>query len=206
MQRCDSVMASGHSVDTFAIPALQPLVLNLFVRPAKEGSELETQREVVLSMLLRVIDHFRVLSLLIHILDCFSRYPQHWHRVRLPFTYFSPHPLLLFLLPQVSSQILAALLNAMGRLSLVLDTADSMATLFHLFSAMDPSVISLKVSLPLSVMPSPTLSLSLSLSLLVGSLSSTAQAAIVGWCSGALSLAHLLQCHSGSHAHSSTRT
>lgn len=81
MQRCDGVMASGHSVDTFAIPALQPLVLNLFVRPGSEGPELETQREVVLSMLLRVVDHSRVLSLLTHVLDCFSHSAQHWHRV-----------------------------------------------------------------------------------------------------------------------------
>jgi hypothetical protein len=124
MQRCDSVMASGHSVDTFAIPALQPLVLNLFVRPGKEGSELETQREVVLSMLLRVVDHSRVLSLLTHVLDCFSRSTKHWHRV--------------------SGQILASLLNAVARLSLVLDSTDSMATLYHLFSAMDPSAISMK--------------------------------------------------------------
>lgn len=81
MRRCDGVMASGHSVDTFAIPALQPLVLNLFVRPGSEGVELETQREVVLSMLLRVVDHSRVLSLLTHVLDCFSHSAQHWHRV-----------------------------------------------------------------------------------------------------------------------------
>ncbi len=44
MQKCDGVMASGHNVLTFAIPALQPLVLNLFVRPAKESTELEIQR------------------------------------------------------------------------------------------------------------------------------------------------------------------
>ena len=82
MQKCDGVMASGHSVDTFAIPALQPLVLNLFVRPSREGAELDTQREVVLSMLLRVVDHSRVLSLLTHVLDCFSHSSNHWHRVR----------------------------------------------------------------------------------------------------------------------------
>ncbi len=44
MQKCDGVMASGHNVLTFAIPALQPLVLNLFVRPARESTELEIQR------------------------------------------------------------------------------------------------------------------------------------------------------------------
>lgn len=143
MQRCDGVMASGHSVDTFAIPALQPLVLNLFVRPGKEGPELATQREVVLSMLLRVIDHSRVLSLLTHVLDCFSRSSQHWHRVGL-----SPLPSLRHFslrTVQVSGQILASLLNAIARLSLVLDSADSMATIYHLFSAMDPSAVSVKV-------------------------------------------------------------
>ena len=84
MQRCDGVMASGHSVDTFAIPALQPLVLTLFVRPGKEDPNLETQREVVLSMLLRVVDHSRVLSLLTHVLDCFSHGSKHWQRVSCP--------------------------------------------------------------------------------------------------------------------------
>jgi len=44
MQKCDGVMASGHNVDTFAIPALQPLVLNLFVRPIRETEDLEIQR------------------------------------------------------------------------------------------------------------------------------------------------------------------
>ena len=134
-------MASGHSVDTFAIPALQPLVLNLFVRPGKESSELDTQREVVLSMLLRVIDHSRVLSLLTHVLDCFSRSSQHWQRVTLP-SFSTPVSLLC---PQVSGQILASLLNAIARLSIVLDSPDSMETLYHLFSAMDPSALSVKV-------------------------------------------------------------
>lgn len=147
MQRCDAVMASGHSVDTFAIPALQPLVLNLFVRPGSEGPELETQREVVLSMLLRVVDHSCVLSLLTHVLDCFSHSAQHWHRVSCNLwpevAVHVPLPL------QVSSQILASLLNAVARLSLVLESADSMATLYHLFSAMDPSAISMKVSPPI---------------------------------------------------------
>ena len=45
MQKCDGVMASGHNVTTFAIPALQPLVLNLFVRPSRDNPiELDTQR------------------------------------------------------------------------------------------------------------------------------------------------------------------
>lgn len=43
---CDGVMASGHNVTTFAIPALQPLVLNLFVRSTKFSSDIDIQRFV----------------------------------------------------------------------------------------------------------------------------------------------------------------
>lgn len=56
MQKCDGVMASGHNVTTFAIPALQPLVLTLFVRPARESNtELDTQRYIIVLYLLLTI-------------------------------------------------------------------------------------------------------------------------------------------------------
>ena len=163
MQRCDGVMASGHSVTTFAIPALQPLVLNLFVRPSKDTSELETQQEVVLSMLLRVVEHSRVLMLLTHVLECYSRSPQHWQRVCL---LISPSPLLTCcpltsppsssfpssfpelspsLIGQVSSQIYASLLSQISKLTIVLDSQESLATLYQLLSAMDPTSINMKV-------------------------------------------------------------
>lgn len=48
IQKCDVVMASGHNVTTFAIPALQPLVLALFVRSTKTSSDTDIQRSVVL--------------------------------------------------------------------------------------------------------------------------------------------------------------
>lgn len=91
---CDGVMASGHNVTTFAIPALQPLVLNLFVRSTRFSSDLDIQRffcfslinnivtaklfpffyrEVALNMLLRLIEHPRVIVLLTHVLDCYKR-------------------------------------------------------------------------------------------------------------------------------------
>ena len=59
MQKCDGVMASGHNVTTFAIPALQPLVLTLFVRPSRESNtELDTQRYIhVVQCFLVVIDN-----------------------------------------------------------------------------------------------------------------------------------------------------
>lgn len=123
MQKCDGVMASGHNVLTFAIPALQPLVLNLFVRPARESQDLDIQRyvifsihhcfihavtsvlsshstanvysvcscsewsyfscyrEVVVSMLLRLVEYSRVVVLLTHVLDCYKRKKQKWKEV-----------------------------------------------------------------------------------------------------------------------------
>ena len=39
-------MASGHNVTTFAIPALQPLVLALFVRSTKVSTDTDIQRFV----------------------------------------------------------------------------------------------------------------------------------------------------------------
>lgn len=44
MQMCDGVMASGHNVMTFAVPALQPLVLNLFMQSTRLSADVETQR------------------------------------------------------------------------------------------------------------------------------------------------------------------
>lgn len=201
MQRCDAVMASGHSVDTFAIPALQPLVLNLFVRPGSEGPELETQREVVLSMLLRVVDHSRVLSLLTHVLDCFSHSAQHWHRVSC-----NLWPMVAVRVPlhlQVSSQILASLLNAVARLSLVLDSADSMATLYHLFSAMDPSAISMKVNPLITVITGGDYSVSLPPS--TGSICGLTEAACIEECPTVLPVADSGELSPHSHAYSLPR-
>lgn len=49
-----------------AIPALQPIVHDLFVlrgsNKADAGKELETQKEVVVSMLLRLVQYHQVLS------------------------------------------------------------------------------------------------------------------------------------------------
>ena len=102
MQKCDGVLASGHNVTTFAIPALQPLVLTLFVRPSRESSaELDTERylvysfflfaningskkncrEVVLNMLLRLIEHPRIIVLLCYVLDCYHKNRDRWQQV-----------------------------------------------------------------------------------------------------------------------------
>lgn len=48
MQKCDAVLASGQNVESFAIPALQPLVVYLFMTSTsgKPSKDLFTQREV----------------------------------------------------------------------------------------------------------------------------------------------------------------
>ena len=48
---CDGVMASGHNVTTFAIPALQPLVLHLFVRSIRLSPDVDIQRFVMYFLL-----------------------------------------------------------------------------------------------------------------------------------------------------------
>ncbi|POI35942.1 hypothetical protein CIB84_000306, partial [Bambusicola thoracicus] len=64
IQLCDGIMASGRKAVTHAIPALQPIVHDLFVlrgtNKADAGKELETQKEVVVSMLLRLIQYHQV--------------------------------------------------------------------------------------------------------------------------------------------------
>ena len=47
MQKCDAVLASEQNVESFAIPALQPLVVYLFMTSSsKPSKDLFTQREV----------------------------------------------------------------------------------------------------------------------------------------------------------------
>nr|XP_006822985.1 PREDICTED: huntingtin [Saccoglossus kowalevskii] len=73
IQLCDGIMASGQQASTHAIPALRPIVHDLFVlrgsHKADSGKELDTQREVVVSMLIRLIQFHEVLDLFIIVLQ-----------------------------------------------------------------------------------------------------------------------------------------
>ncbi|KAG8015101.1 Huntingtin, partial [Nibea albiflora] len=64
IQLCDGIMASGRKAVTHAIPALQPIVHDLFVlrgsNKADAGKELDTQKEVVVSMLLRLVQYHQM--------------------------------------------------------------------------------------------------------------------------------------------------
>ncbi|KAF7469065.1 hypothetical protein GHT09_019711 [Marmota monax] len=86
IQLCDGIMASGRKAVTHAIPALQPIVHDLFVlrgtNKADAGKELETQKEVVVSMLLRLIHYHQVLEMFILVLQqCHKENEDKWKRL-----------------------------------------------------------------------------------------------------------------------------
>lgn len=73
IQLCDGLMASGQSPITHCIPALKPLVEDIFLMRNKSNTqdfkELETTREVLISMLLRLLEYHEVIELLCVILN-----------------------------------------------------------------------------------------------------------------------------------------
>ncbi|XP_053996707.1 huntingtin [Hylaeus anthracinus] len=69
IQLCDGLMASGQPALTHCIPAVAPVVEDVFlVRNASsnlmEQRELETTREVLISMLLRLAEYYQIIELL----------------------------------------------------------------------------------------------------------------------------------------------
>ncbi|XP_034181194.2 huntingtin [Osmia lignaria lignaria] len=69
IQLCDGLMASGQAALTHCIPALAPVVEDVFlIRNASsspiEQRELETTREVLISMLLRLVEYYQIIELL----------------------------------------------------------------------------------------------------------------------------------------------
>ncbi|KAG7222921.1 hypothetical protein INR49_015948 [Caranx melampygus] len=86
IQLCDGIMASGRKAVTHAIPALQPIVHDLFVlrgsNKADAGKELDTQKEVVVSMLLRLVQYHQVLEMFILVLQqCHKENEDKWKRL-----------------------------------------------------------------------------------------------------------------------------
>lgn len=73
IQLCDGLMASGQPPLTHCIPALEPVVGDIFLFRNKSNTsdfkELETTREVLLSMLLRLLEYSDVIHLLTTILN-----------------------------------------------------------------------------------------------------------------------------------------
>lgn len=124
IQLCDGIMASGRKAVTHAIPALQPIVHDLFVlrgsNKADAGKELETQKEVVVSMLLRLIQHHQVLEMFILVLQqCHKENEDKWKRL--------------------SRQIADIILPMIGKQQMHLDSPEALGVLNTLFETVAPS-------------------------------------------------------------------
>ncbi|XP_053407184.1 huntingtin-like isoform X2 [Mercenaria mercenaria] len=86
IQLCDGIMASGLDPTSHAIPALQPIVHDLFLlRGASKSDiskELETQREVIVSMLLRLIQYHQAIEMFVIVLQqCHRESEERWKRL-----------------------------------------------------------------------------------------------------------------------------
>uniref|UniRef100_A0A7N8X764 Huntingtin n=1 Tax=Mastacembelus armatus TaxID=205130 RepID=A0A7N8X764_9TELE len=124
IQLCDGIMASGRKAVTHAIPALQPIVHDLFVlrgsNKADAGKELDTQKEVVVSMLLRLIQHHQVLEMFILVLQqCHKENEDKWKRL--------------------SRQIADIILPMIAKQQMHLDSPEALGVLNTLFETVAPS-------------------------------------------------------------------
>ncbi|XP_054599920.2 huntingtin isoform X3 [Nothobranchius furzeri] len=124
IQLCDGIMASGRKAVTHAIPALQPIVYDLFVlrgsNKADAGKELETQKEVVVSMLLRLVQHHQVLEMFILVLQqCHKENEDKWKRL--------------------SRQIADVILPMISKQQMHLDSPEALGVLNTLFETVAPS-------------------------------------------------------------------
>ncbi|XP_028973894.2 huntingtin isoform X2 [Esox lucius] len=124
IQLCDGIMASGRKAVTHAIPALQPIVHDLFVlrgsNKADAGKELDTQKEVVVSMLLRLIQYHQVLEMFILVLQqCHKENEDKWKRL--------------------SRQIADIILPMIAKQQMHLDSPEALGVLNTLFETVAPS-------------------------------------------------------------------
>ncbi|XP_043304434.1 huntingtin isoform X4 [Cervus canadensis] len=124
IQLCDGIMASGRKAVTHAIPALQPIVHDLFVlrgtNKADAGKELETQKEVVVSMLLRLIQYHQVLEMFTLVLrQCHKESEDKWKRL--------------------SRQVADVILPMLAKQQMHIDSHEALGVLNTLFEILAPS-------------------------------------------------------------------
>ncbi|XP_016051293.1 PREDICTED: huntingtin isoform X2 [Miniopterus natalensis] len=124
IQLCDGIMASGRKAVAHAIPALQPIVHDLFVlrgtNKADAGKELETQKEVVVSMLLRLIQYHQVLEMFILVLQqCHKESEDKWKRL--------------------SRQVADIILPMLAKQQMHIDSHEALGVLNTLFEILAPS-------------------------------------------------------------------
>lgn len=125
IQLCDRLMASCQPPDKYVIPALQAIVEDLFLLPStnrtESRKELETQREVVVSVLLRLVRYPQVLELLLAVVHhSYQEGEDRWKKF--------------------SRQLIDVILPLMSRSQVRLDDRHSLNVLQRLFDSVSPSV------------------------------------------------------------------
>ncbi|KAL4231691.1 hypothetical protein ACF0H5_009269 [Mactra antiquata] len=125
IQLCDGIMASGLDPTTHAVPALQPIVHDLFLlRGASKSDiskELETQREVIVSMLLRLIQYHQAIEMFVIVLQqCHRESEERWKRL--------------------SRQVTDTLLPALAKQQLDLHDQVALDVIHRLFESVAPIV------------------------------------------------------------------
>ncbi|CAL4176844.1 unnamed protein product, partial [Meganyctiphanes norvegica] len=124
IQLCDGLMASGQPPLSHCVLALGPLVEDLFlVRSTSSNSdqrELETQREVLCSMLLRLSHYHQILRLLSMILVSTKDNGERWRKL--------------------SRQVVDTVLPQLSRLQINLDSKESLRAIEEVLNSVCPSV------------------------------------------------------------------
>ncbi|KAH9487495.1 hypothetical protein Btru_075739 [Bulinus truncatus] len=125
IHRLDGIMASGLQPTTHAIPALRPVVYDLFLLrgtvKSEVGKDLETQREVVVSMLLRLVQYYQALDMFTLVLQqCHRESEERWKRL--------------------SRQVMDVVLPALAKQQINIDCQNALDVLHRLFESVSPSV------------------------------------------------------------------
>lgn len=145
IQLCDGIMASGQPPLTHAIPALRPIVEDLFLvrgimNKADAGKELDTQREVLISMLLRLVQYHQVLEMFILILQQNRKEGEDkWKKL--------------------SRQVIDIILPLLAKQQIILEDQIALDVLHHLLETLAQSVFR-PVDMLLKIMFSPPYNLS----------------------------------------------
>nr|NP_001342356.1 huntingtin [Ciona intestinalis] len=125
IQLCDGLMASGQGSASHVIPAMQPIIHDIYVVRASsknEPPEVTTQREVVQFTLLKLLQHPQVFKMLITILVHGRRENvEKWKKY--------------------SRQVADVLLPLLSQLKVNVTSHDDVSTLHSLFEAISPSAL-----------------------------------------------------------------
>ncbi|KAI1278484.1 Huntingtin [Halotydeus destructor] len=126
IQLIDGILASGQNPNTHALPSLSPVVNDLFclrnsTRTGESAKELEAQKEVLMSALLKVSSYSKSIELLTVIVSTSARESEEKHR-------------------KISRLLMDAITPSIARQVLRLDNYPSVYNLDMLYQSLNPTV------------------------------------------------------------------